>query len=85
MALPLSGGVSIDTINTALGPTLQNQEAQFTSAISTIQAKGGEDMSQFDLIALQQQLQQLNMFVELMSTIVKSFSDSVKGVIQKSG
>jgi hypothetical protein len=84
MNIPLSGGLNLNTINNSIGSALQAKETQFTSTMSTIESKGSDSVSQFDLLAVQQQMQQLNMFVDLLSTIVKSFSDSVKGVIQKS-
>lgn len=77
-------GVSLNTINNTISSSLQAQEAKFSSTLSSIQAKGSDSISQLDLLQVQQQMQQLNLFVDLISTIVKAFSDSVKGVIQKS-
>lgn len=77
-------GVSLNTINNTISSSLQAQETKFSSTLSSIQAKGSDSISQLDLLQVQQQMQQLNLFVDLISTIVKSFSDSVKGVIQKS-
>ena len=77
-------GVSLNTINNTIANSLQTQENNFNSTLSSLQAKGPDSLSQMDLLQVQQQMQQLNLFVDLMSTIVKSFSDSVKGVIQKS-
>jgi len=77
-------GVSLNTINNTISSSLQAQEARFSSTLSSIQAKGSDSISQLDLLQVQQQMQQLNLFVDLISTIVKAFSDSVKGVIQKS-
>jgi len=77
-------GVSLKTINNTISSSLQAQEARFSSTLSSIQAKGSDSISQLDLLQVQQQMQQLNLFVDLISTIVKAFSDSVKGVIQKS-
>ncbi|MVW70496.1 MULTISPECIES: EscF/YscF/HrpA family type III secretion system needle major subunit [unclassified Bordetella] len=85
MALPITGGLNVNSVNNTLGSALQTKEAQFASTMSSIEARGSDSMTAVDLLQVQQQLQQINMFVDLMSTIIKSFSDSVKGVIQKSG
>jgi len=85
MSLMISNqGVSLDTVNNTLSTSLQAQEANFSSTLSSIQAKGTDSISQLDLLQVQQQMQQLNLFVDLISTIVKAISDSLKGVIQKS-
>lgn len=84
MAIELSRGLSLNSINNTISVALQAQEARFNNILSSIQSKGSDNVSQLDLLQVQQQLQQLNLFVDLQSTIVKAYSDSVKGVIQKS-
>lgn len=84
MAIEVSRGLSLNSINNTISAALQTQEARFNGTLSSIQAKGSDNISQLDLLQMQQQLQQLNLFVDLQSTIVKAYSDSVKGVIQKS-
>lgn len=83
MAIELSRGLSLNKINTTISAALQTQEARFNSTLSSIESKGSDNISQLDLLQMQQQLQQLNLFVDLQSTIVKAYSDSVKGIIQK--
>jgi type III secretion protein F len=38
-----------------------------------------------DMLTMQQQVQQWSMLVQIVSTIYKEVSDSLKGVVQKSG
>jgi len=84
MSISMSSGVTLDSISQTIGTSLQSQEANFNQLLSQIQSKGSDNISQADMLQLQQGLSKLNLFVDLQSTIIKSISDSLKGVIQKS-
>ena len=84
MSISVSSGVTLDSVSQTIGSSLQTQESNFNQLLSQIQSKGADMISQGDMLQLQQNLSKLNMFVDLQSTIIKSISDSLKGIIQKS-
>jgi type III secretion protein F len=83
-SISMSTGVTLNSISQTIGSSLQSQETSFNQLLSQIQSKGSDNISQADMLQLQQGLSKLNLFVDLQSTIIKSISDSLKGVIQKS-
>lgn len=84
MSISVSSGITLDSISQSIGSSLQTQESSFNQLLSQIQSKGADGISQGDMLQIQQNLSKLNMFVDLQSTMIKSISDSLKGIIQKS-
>ena len=73
-------GVLINPVSNAA----QAQQTQLNSTLSAMEARGAGGISQTDMLKLQQQLGLTNMFYEVQGTIVKSFMDCIKSIIQKS-
>jgi len=82
----LSGasGLNFNNLNNTVYEGIRAQETQLRNTISTIGSQGDGSISQADMLAMQQQVQQWSMLVEIQSTITKQISDSLKSVIQKS-
>lgn len=79
-----SAGLNFNALNDTIYNSIRSQESKLRSTISSISTDADGNISQTDLLKLQQQTQQWTMMIELQSTITKQISDSLKGVIQKS-
>ncbi|KAB0607347.1 EscF/YscF/HrpA family type III secretion system needle major subunit [Castellaniella defragrans] len=83
-ALSGSSGLNFNAVNDTIYSGIRTQETKLRQTLSDLSAKGDGNISQTDLLMLQQQTQQWTMMIELQSTITKQISDSLKGIIQKS-
>jgi type III secretion protein F len=79
-----SAGLNFNALNNTIYDSINSQETQLRDTISNISTDADGNVSQTDLLKLQQQTQQWTMMIDLQSTITKQISDSLKGVIQKS-
>ena len=79
-----SAGLNFNAVNDTIYSGIRSQETKLRDTISNLQADADGNISQADLLMLQQQTQQWTMMIELQSTITKQISDSLKGMIQKS-
>ncbi|OZI39921.1 type III secretion protein [Bordetella genomosp. 5] len=79
-----SSGLNFNTINDTLYQGIRSQETQLRSTLSTLGTNADGTVNQADLLAMQQQVQQWTMMIDIQSTITKQVADSLKGVIQKS-
>ena len=76
--------IDISKITNTVSAAMQTQQTRLDNTLSNLEARGSEGVSQTEILQLQRQMGLVNMFVELQSTMVKAFMDSVKSVIQKS-
>ncbi|MGB3277458.1 MAG: EscF/YscF/HrpA family type III secretion system needle major subunit [Castellaniella sp.] len=79
-----SAGLNYNAINNTIYSAIRTQEAKLRTTLSTLETDAEGNISQADLLMLQQQTQQWTMMIELQSTLIKQISDSLKGIIQKS-
>lgn len=79
-----SAGMNFNALNETIYNSIRSQEGKLRSTISSISTDADGNVSQTDLLKLQQQTQQWTIMIELQSTITKQIADSIKGVIQKS-
>lgn len=79
-----SAGMNFNALNDTIYSSIRSQETKLRSTISSISTDADGNISQTDLLKLQQQTQQWTIMIELQSTITKQIADSIKGVIQKS-
>lgn len=82
-SLNTQNGINFGYINQHVYEGLRSQEANLRNTLESIGAKGDGNITPTDLIALQQQVQQWTMMVDIQSTITKQVSDSLRSVIQK--
>ncbi|HCT9233388.1 EscF/YscF/HrpA family type III secretion system needle major subunit [Alcaligenes sp. Marseille-Q7550] len=80
----MTNGVSFNTLNNTIYNSILSQESRLSSQISGVSAKGDGDISQTDMLKLQQEINKWTIMIDLQSTMAKQISDSIKGVIQKS-
>ncbi len=74
--------ISIGFINSTVMQAYVGREQALRKSISDLQAKGG-DVSNLDMISLQQSVQEWSLASQVLSTLAKEISDAMKGVIQK--
>ncbi|SAI25061.1 type III secretion protein [Bordetella ansorpii] len=79
-----SSGLNFNNVNSTVYESIRTQETNLRQTLSTISTDADGNVSQADMLAMQQQISQWTMMVEVQSTISKSISDSLKSVIQKS-
>ena len=79
-----SAGLNFNAVNNTIYAALQTQETRLRTTLASIQSDSDGNVSQADLLRMQQQVQQWTMMVDIQSTITKQIADSLKGVIQKS-
>jgi type III secretion protein F len=63
---------------------LKNADTKEGDLLTQIKALG-DSPSTMDMLLLQERMQQWSMLIDLQATIVKTMSDTMKGIIQKSG
>lgn len=80
----LSGANSLNfnNVNNTIFSAIRTQETNLQQTLQTINSNANGSVSQADLLNLQQQINQWSSLVSIQSTIIKSISDSLKGVIQ---
>lgn len=79
-----SSGLNFNNVNSTVYESIRSQETNLRQTLSTISTDADGNVSQADMLAMQQQISQWTMMVEVQSTISKSIADSLKSVIQKS-
>lgn len=79
-----SAGLNFNAINDTIYKSIATQESKLRNTISGISTDADGNVSQTDLLKMQQETQQWTMLIDLQSTITKQIADSLKGVIQKS-
>jgi type III secretion protein F len=75
----VGNSVTFQSINNSVANVTQRAEANLQTRIASM----GDNPSTSDLLGLQQEVQQWNMFTQIQSTLVKEVADAMKGVIQK--
>lgn len=74
--------LSFDYVGTTVAHVITNAETALKAKISAIDPA---TVSSTDLLLLQQDISKWTIMTEIQSTLVKTISDSMKGIIQKSG
>jgi len=75
----MSSGFTFRSIGDTVGKVTANREV----ALQTTLKELGDSPSTFDMLKVQQEMQQWSMFTQIQSTVIKELSDALKGVIQK--
>ncbi|SEK10174.1 type III secretion protein F [Variovorax sp. OK605] len=75
----VGNSVTFQSINNSVANVTQRAEANLQTRIAAM----GDNPTTSDLLGLQQEVQQWNMFTQIQSTLVKEVADAMKGVIQK--
>jgi len=78
-----SAGLNFNNLNNAIYNSISTQEAKLRETIESLGKDADGNVSQTDLLKLQQETQQWTMMIELQSTLTKQIADSLKGIIQK--
>jgi type III secretion protein F len=81
--LSTSASLNFTNVNNTVYSAIQTQETQLNQTMQNISSSSNNGtVSQAQMLELQQQINQWSMLVQIQSTIIKSISDSLKGVIQ---
>lgn len=75
-------GMSFDSVNASIATVVSNAESTLKTRIASLDPA---TVSPTDLLLLQQEVSKWTMMNEIQSTVVKQLSDTMKGIIQKSG
>lgn len=79
----MSVGFSYGTLNNTLLVGLEKKQDQLAASINNTGRDIDGNITTLDMLRLQQQLQQFTLMTDLTSTMNKSYTDSVKSVVQK--
>lgn len=69
--------ISLETLNNTLTPVFQTAETRLSDKIDSL----GESPTTADMMMLQQEIARYSILVQMHSTIIKDFKESVQGVI----
>jgi len=75
--------INFNNLNSTIYSSLSTQETALRNTLNTISVDSDGNVSQADLLKMQQQLQQWSIMIDLQSTMTKQIGDSLKAVIQK--
>lgn len=75
-------GVTFDYINNTVGTVVTNAEQALKTRAASLNS---ENVSQTELLMLQQEVSKWALMTQIQSTLVKEVSDAMKGIIQKAG
>lgn len=78
-----STDVTFNNINSAIYSSLNAQEAKVQNTLNNVSTDADGNVSQTDLLKLQQELQQWTLMTDLLSTMTKQVGDSLKSIVQK--
>ncbi len=73
--------LSFDYIETSIKPNIQSNESDLATRIASL----GANPSTADLLSMQQGIQKYGVHIQLQTTIVKEFAETLKGIVQKAG
>ena len=82
-AISNSTEINFNNLNSTIYSSLSTQETALRNTLNTISVDSDGNVSQADLLKMQQQLQQWSIMIDLQSTMTKQIGDSLKAVIQK--
>ncbi len=75
-------GVTFDYINTTVASAVNSSESTLKTRVANLDPASA---SPTELLLLQQEVSKWTMMTQIQSTLVKELSDTMKGIIQKSG
>ncbi|MEI2417087.1 EscF/YscF/HrpA family type III secretion system needle major subunit [Orrella sp. JC864] len=78
-----SSSLNFNNLNNSIYNSLRTQETRLNQTLSSIGTNADGQVSQADMLRMQQQIQQWSMLIEIQGTITKQIADSLKSVIQK--
>ena len=84
MSVSNTGSISTSYVSEMGFNALGVREAALRNTL-TQAASANEQPTTIQMLEMQQQVQQWSMLVQIVSTVYKEVSDSLKGVVQKSG
>lgn len=73
--------ISFSSIGNTLYNAVQNKE----TALKTLMQTVGSNPTTTDLLTMQSAMNEWSMSIQLNSTMVKEYSDALKGIVQKIG
>jgi type III secretion protein F len=76
-------GLSVNHINATIYKGIRAGENNLQATMAKIGNNANGNITQADMLHMQQEILKWSMMVELQSTLTKQVSDSLKGVIQK--
>lgn len=74
--------LNFDYVTTTVSSVIQTAETSLKNRVSSLDPA---NTSPTDLLLLQQEISKWTMMIDVQSTLVKTISDAMKGIIQKSG
>ncbi len=83
-ALTDTSAVTFNAINDTIYSAVSAGEVRLRATLNNLQRDADGNVSQADMLRMQQDISKWTMMIEIQSTITKQVSDSIKGVIQKS-
>lgn len=75
-------GVTFDFINSSVASAVNSAEATLKTKVASLDPTNA---SPTELLLLQQDVSKWTLMTQIQSTLVKELSDTMKGIIQKSG
>ncbi len=69
--------ISLETLNNTLTPVFQAAETRLSDRIDSL----GESPTTADMMLMQQEIARFSILVQLHSTLIKDFKESVQGVV----
>jgi type III secretion protein F len=82
--LMATSSLTIGTLGNYLNTVVATQENAMAAKVAELQA-AGENVSTIQLLEMQQSMTQWTMTTDLQSQMMKTLSDTLKSIIQKSG
>lgn len=79
-----TSSLTIGTLGNYLNTVVATQESAMAAKVAELQA-AGENVSTIQLLEMQQSMTQWTMTTDLQSQMMKTLSDTLKSIIQKSG
>ncbi len=79
------GGLTNDFLNSTVFQGIQKQEDKLKTTMSSMASASDGNLTPTQMLAMQQQVQQWSIMIDIQSTITKQLAESAKSVVQKSG
>jgi len=85
MSISINSGAALNfnAINNTIYKGIESQETKLRTTLTSLGNNADGNVSQAEMLQMQQQIQQWTMMIDIQGTITKQIADSLKGVIQK--
>lgn len=84
ISMDSGSALSNSYINNTILNGISAQESKLKETMASMASKGDGAMNSYDMLQMQQQVQQWSIMVDIQGTITKQLADSLKSVVQKS-